>query len=119
MRDTGSGIVSQYLHLVPRIPYHVTHNTPTMQDNEEPVVLADLNSEAEAVMIVAALAEEGIEAFKSGGPVADFKVGIPGHVQVLVRPEDVNRARAAFAHLKDEEGDIDWSQVDVGRSEEE
>lgn len=90
-----------------------------MQDNEEPVILADLNSETEAAMIVAALAEEGIEAFKSGGPVSDFKVGVPGHVQVLVRPEDLDRAREAFAHLKDEQGEIDWSQVDVGQAEEE
>jgi hypothetical protein len=90
-----------------------------MQDNEEPVVLTDVNSETEAAMIVAALAEEGIEAFKSGGPVSDFKVGIPGHVQVLVRPEDIDRALDAFSHLKDEDGEIDWSQVDVGQAEEE
>lgn len=90
-----------------------------MQDNEEPVVLVDLNSEAEAFMIVAALAEEGIEAFKAGGPVSDFKVGVPGHVQVLVRPEDLERARDAFSHLRDEEGEIDWSRIDVGKSEEE
>lgn len=90
-----------------------------MQDNEEPVILADLNSETEAAMIVAALAEEGIEAFKAGGPVSDFKVGVPGHVQVLVRPEDLGRAREAFAHLKDEQGEIDWSQIDVGQAEEE
>lgn len=90
-----------------------------MQNNEEPVILVDLNSETEAAMIVAALAEEGIEAFKAGGPVSDFKVGVPGHVQVLVRPEDLGRAREAFAHLKDEQGEIDWSQVDVGQAEEE
>lgn len=90
-----------------------------MQNNEEPVILVDLNSETEAAMIVAALAEEGIEAFKSGGPVSDFKVGVPGHVQVLVRPEDLDRAREAFAHLKDEQGEIDWSQIDVGQAEEE
>lgn len=90
-----------------------------MQNNEEPVILVDLNSETEAAMIVAALAEEGIEAFKAGGPVSDFKVGVPGHVQVLVRPEDLDRAREAFAHLKDEQGEIDWSQIDVGQAEEE
>lgn len=90
-----------------------------MQNNEEPVILVDLNSETEAAMIVAALAEEGIEAFKAGGPVSDFKVGVPGHVQVLVRPEDLGRAREAFAHLKDEQGEIDWSQIDVGQAEEE
>lgn len=90
-----------------------------MQNNEEPVVLADLNSEAEASMIIAALAEEGIDAFKAGGAVSDFKLGVAGHVQVLVRPEDLDRARDAFSHLRDDEGEIDWSQVDVGKSEEE
>lgn len=90
-----------------------------MQDNEEPVVLADVPGEVEASLIVAALEEEGIEAFKAGGAVSDFKVGIPGHVQVLVRPEDLDRAREAFEHLKDDEGEINWAQVDVGRSEEE
>jgi hypothetical protein len=90
-----------------------------MQDNEEPVVLADLPGEVEAQLIVAALEEEGIEAFKAGGAVSDFKVGVAGHVQVLVRPEDLDRAKEAFSHLRDDEGEINWSQVDVGKSEEE
>lgn len=90
-----------------------------MQDNEAPIVLADLPGEIEAQLIIAALEEEGIEAFKAGGAVSDFKVGVPGHVQVLVRPEDLDRARDAFAHLRDEDGEIDWSQVDVGDAREE
>lgn len=90
-----------------------------MHDDEEPVVLADVPSEIEAQLIVAALEEEGIDAFKSGGAVSDFKVGVPGHVQVLVRPEDLDRALDAFSHLKDDEGLFDWSQINVGTSDEE
>lgn len=90
-----------------------------MTDNEEPIVLADLSSEIEAQLIVAALEDEGIKAFKAGGAVSDFKLGVPGHVQVLVRPEDLARAKAAFAHLQDDEGDVNWANIDVGRSEEE
>lgn len=90
-----------------------------MQDNEEPVVLADLPGEIEAQLIVAALEEQGIEAFKSGGYASDFRVGVPGHVKILVRPEDLDRAKEAFSHLRDEQGEINWSQIDVGKQEEE
>ena len=90
-----------------------------MQDHEEPVVLADLTQEIEAQLIVAALEAEGIEAFKAGGAVSDLRVGVPGHVQVLVRPEDLARAQEAFSHLHDEEGQIDWTQIDTGASREE
>ena len=88
-----------------------------MQDSEEPVVLADVPSEIEAQLIVAALAEEGVEAFKAGGTVSDFRVGAPGHVQVLVRPEDLERAEEAFSHLRDDAGEINWAEINADNQE--
>ncbi len=60
---------------------------------ERPVVLAKVATEAEAAMIVQALAGAGIEARAVGGFTSGFRAEVPGQVQVLVREEDVAAAR--------------------------
>ena len=89
-----------------------------MEDREEPAVLAEVPAEIEAQLIVAALETEGIEAFKSGGYASDFRVGVPGHIKILVRPEDLDRAKEAFAHLRDDDGEINWSNIGADDQEE-
>jgi hypothetical protein len=89
-----------------------------MEDHEEPAILAEVPAEIEAQLIVAALEAEGIEAFKSGGYASDFRVLVPGHIKILVRPEDLDRAKEAFAHLRDDDGEINWSDINAGNQEE-
>ncbi len=54
----------------------------------------------------------------SGAATADFRVAVPGDVQILVAQEDEARAREVIRKGEDDEEDVDWSQVDVGQPEE-
>lgn len=82
------------------------------------VRLASTPTEREASIIVAALDECGICATMSGQYIACLRAGAWGWVQVLVAEEDLPRAQEVLANIRDEQRDIDWSQVDVGESEE-
>ncbi len=87
-------------------------------DSERLQVLLSVPSEVEAAAIVTALAEHGIEASATGGYTSGFKAEAPGDVKVLVRHADFDRARRALAEIREEQGKIDWSQIDVGEPEE-
>ncbi len=86
---------------------------------EHVVVAASAENEMEAGVIVAALEEAGIKATMAGAATADFRVGVPGEVQVLVAQEDLARAQEVVREGEDDEEDVDWSQVDVGEPEDE
>lgn len=86
---------------------------------EHVVVAATAENELEAGVMVAALEEAGIKATMSGAATADFRVGIPSGVQVLVAQEDLARAQEVIREGEDDEEDVDWSQVDVGQPEDE
>ena len=62
-------------------------------DPDRPVVLSSVPSEAQAVMIVAALEDRGIQARTQGELTSGFRAEAPGQVQVLVRLSDLERAR--------------------------
>ena len=87
--------------------------------SSSPGLLLSVATEAEAVSIVTALAEYGIEALMAGGVTAGFKAEAPGSVQILVRSADLEQAQQALAEIEKEEGDVDWSKVDVGKPEDE
>ena len=87
--------------------------------SSSPCLLLSVVTEAEAVSIVTALAEYGIEALTAGGVTAGFKAEAPGSVQILVRSADLEKAQQALAEIRKEEGDVDWSKVDVGEPEDE
>ncbi len=89
-----------------------------MSDDTELSVLTMTAREYEAQLIVDALFEKGIHAEKSGGAASDFKVGVPGQVEVLVETNQLAAATAAYQTIRDEADHIDWSQVDVGKPEE-
>jgi hypothetical protein len=72
----------------------------------------------EAGVIIAALAEHGIKAAMDGAATAEFRVGVPGQVEILVAKEDLERAQTVLREDEDNEDDIDWSQVDIGEPEE-
>jgi hypothetical protein len=82
------------------------------------VRLTSMPTEREAAVIIAALEECGITSTMSGQFTAGFRAEAPGWVQILVAEEDVARAKEALANVRDEQRDIDWSQVDVGEPEE-
>lgn len=71
--------------------------------SERPVVLATVGTEMLASVIVARLESEGIPAELSGGITLGFQPEAKGGVQILVRPEDEQRAREVME--KKQEGD--------------
>jgi len=88
-------------------------------DPESPEVLMRVPSEVEAAAIVTALASRGIEALTTGGFTAGFRAEAPGQVSVMVHQDDLAPARQAITEIQQEAHDIDWSQVDVGKDEDE
>jgi hypothetical protein len=87
--------------------------------SDSPCLLLSVITEAEAAGIVTALADYGIKAMTTGGVTAGFKAEAPGSVQILVRHADLEPAQKALAEIQKDEGDVDWSQVDVGQPEDE
>ena len=85
---------------------------------EHIVAVTSAPNELEAGVIIAALADRGIKATMDGAATADFRVGVPGEVEILVAKEDLERARTVLREDEDNEDDVDWSQVDVGEPEE-
>lgn len=73
----------------------------------------------EAGIIVAALEENGIRATATGATTAGFRAEAPGWVNVLVAEEDVPRAEALLEEIDETPNAVDWSQVDVGKPEDE
>ncbi|MGD9636472.1 MAG: DUF2007 domain-containing protein [Pirellulales bacterium] len=86
---------------------------------EHIVVVATAPNELEAGVMVAALEEAGIKSTMSGAATADFRVAIPGDVEILVAQEDEARAREIIRLGEEDKEDVDWSQVDVGEPEDE
>ena len=87
-------------------------------DSKTPEVLLSVPNEMEAAAIVSALAENGVEAMMVGGFTSSFNSGVPGDTQVVVRTEDLDRAKQALLAIQQEEHDIDWDSVDFGQPEE-
>ena len=75
-------------------------------DPNRPVVLTSVPSEAQAVMIVAALDEQDIPAQVQGALTSAFRAEVPGEVQVLIRQADLDRARAIIEAI-DTESSLD------------
>jgi hypothetical protein len=87
-------------------------------DPASPRVLMSVANELEAGDIVTALTSYDIEAMTVGGFTSGFKAEAPGLVQILVRSSDLDRAKQALAEIQQDEGKIDWDEVDVGEPEE-
>jgi len=82
-----------------------------------PEVLTTAANDLEAAPLLAALAELGIETTSTGSFTADFRAEAPGRVRIVVKHEDLARAKEALKKFGEENSDIDWSQVDVGEPE--
>ena len=89
-----------------------------MQDESKNLArLIGVRHEAEAALIVAALANHGIRAVASGAYTSGFRAEAPGDVSVFVESADLDRAKEVMAAMHTERDNIDWSQVDVGEGE--
>lgn len=82
-------------------------------DPKQPETLLSVSTEFEATAIANALSEQGIEALTVGGYTAGFQAEAPGSVAVVVKQSDFNRARDALTEVRQQEGEIDWSKVNV------
>ena len=88
-------------------------------DPLEPVVLTTAPHEWGAGIIVAALEDEGIKATMAGENTAGMVVGVPTWVEVYVAEKDLDRAREILDVVRIQNADIDWSQVDIGKPDDE
>ncbi len=79
--------------------------------------LTSTPGEPQAAMIITALKDLGIEAIAEGGLTAGFRAETFGEVKVMVRHNDLDRARRALAEFRASATDIDWDSVDVGEAE--
>ena len=90
---------------------------PNISDPNCPSVLTRFLSEIEAVAILAALAECGIQGTTTGTFTTGFRTEAPGDVSVIVRRGDLPRAMKVLSAIEAEKNEIDWSTVDVGEPE--
>ncbi len=82
-----------------------------------PEVLTSVRNDLEAMPLIAALAELGIEATKTGSFTADLRAEAPGEVRIVVKQQDLAAAKQALKEIGEDNAEIDWSQVDVGEPE--
>lgn len=84
-------------------------------DPNSPEKLVTVPTDIEAGALITALAAYGVEANSTGGYTAGFRAEAPGSVQIWVRRQDLEKARAALEKIDQSSEEIDWSQVDVGK----
>ena len=92
-------------------------SNPIQGDLNNPTTLTRYCSEVEAVALLAALSESGIQGTTTGSFTTGFQAEAPGDVTVVVRQSDLPRAQEVLAELEKMKEDIDWSAVDVGEPE--
>jgi hypothetical protein len=86
------------------------------EPNERTAVLTSAPSETEAAIVIEALENEGIRA-ESDEYTSGLRAGAWNWVTIMVAEEDLARAKEVLERVKQENSDIDWSQVDVGEPE--
>jgi Putative prokaryotic signal transducing protein len=80
-------------------------------------VLIEVPNEIEATLIANDLEAEGITTTLTGINTAAFRAEAPGVVSVMVRLEDLDRARQIMVNVHNRAADADWEHVDVGQPE--
>jgi hypothetical protein len=92
-----------------------SYNESMTTSTDNLVTLAELSTDMEAAMIIAALEREGIEAFMKGEFTAGFRAEAPSWPKVEVRESDYERARTILDSF---EAKQDTELDDLGESEE-
>lgn len=90
-----------------------------MLDTDNLARVTSVRTEYEAGIIVGGLEVRGIKAIMSGVNTARFRAEAPGWVEVLVAEHDLAVAQAVLEEVRVEQANVDWSQVDVGKPEDE
>jgi len=88
-------------------------------DAEQLKTLTTVTNDFEASAIVSALEAEDIRARAVGGYIAGFRAEVPGGVSVIVAETDLERAKQVLDELRRHGADVDWSQVDVDKPDDE
>lgn len=89
-----------------------------MSEPANPVLLTEVPTEADAILLCNALAEHGVRTVYNGTAIAGFRAEAPAMVRVLVAADELDRANALIAeHGLDAGSEVDWSQVDVGEAD--
>lgn len=89
-----------------------------MSESNDPVLLTEVPTEADAILLRDALAEHGVKVAYNGAAIAGFRAEAPAMVRLLVAADELERARALIAeHGLESGGEVDWEQVDVGDPE--
>lgn len=97
----------------------IPHRNPNMSDADDLYRVAQAHSVMEAAPIVAALERAGIKAVTGNTESATMIPEAMGEVEILVARHDAPRAETLLELIEEHGTDIDWSQVDVGKPEEE
>lgn len=89
-----------------------------MSEPANPVLLTEVPTEADAILLRDALAEHGVRTVYNGTMIAGFRAEAPAMVRLLVDESDLERAKGLIAeHGLDSGAEVDWSQVGVGDEE--
>ena len=80
-------------------------------------VLVQVPNEIEATLIANDLEAEGITAVLMGVNTGAFRIELLGTESVMVRHEDLDRARQIMMNVHNRAADTDWEHVDVGEPE--
>ncbi|MBK9187601.1 MAG: hypothetical protein IPM33_01470 [Phycisphaerales bacterium] len=89
---------------------------------EDPNILVELTTartEFEAATMAESLKAQGIpaEVFAGAANMLQWHVTSTDPIKVMVRRQDVEKARAALRDVRADSVDIDWADVDVGSPE--
>jgi len=71
-------------------------------DPHSPEVLTSVANEVQAAALVAALEVRGVHATTTGGFTAGFRAEAPGQVNIIVRRQDLPRAKERLAEIRQE-----------------
>jgi hypothetical protein len=85
---------------------------------EHTAILTSTPTESEAAIVLAALEENGIRA-SSEEYSSGLRAGAWNWVDILVAEDDLEKAKQVLAEVQRENDHIDWSQIDVGKPEDE
>ena len=86
-------------------------------DPQNPEILTTASSDMEAATIIGALDVHGIWAIMTGDFIAGFRAETPAVVNIVVRSEDLERARQVLQQITATADDINWSEIDVGEAD--
>jgi hypothetical protein len=88
------------------------------EPDERTAKLTSAPSETEAAIVIEALENNGIRA-ESDEYTSGLRAGPWNWVDIMVDAKDLERAKEVLEQVKRENSHIDWSQVDVGKPEDE